>query len=149
MAPFVNKNWFWCGTDISFEWMHVEMHFDLFCVPNLSHLIFTFISRWLSISRITSAHSALHSVVFVFVFVDFILLWVTGRFFLSKQRVQEILGTRLRGSPVGERPVSPIPFATANSEEAVGEVWHIFILTWLNLKPTRKYSRQLNVIASV
>ncbi|XP_065057847.1 MAP7 domain-containing protein 2-like [Rhopilema esculentum] len=38
-----------------------------------------------------------------------------------KRRVQEILGSRIRGSPVSERPVSPTPFATGSPEEAPGE----------------------------
>ena len=38
------------------------------------------------------------------------------------QRVQEILGTRLRGSPVADRPSSPIPFAATSPDEVGVEV---------------------------
>ena len=40
------------------------------------------------------------------------------------QRVQEILESRVRSSPVAERPVSPTPFAMGNSDEAASEVLH-------------------------
>ncbi len=36
--------------------------------------------------------------------------------------MQEILGTRIRGSPLGEQAVSPTPMSPGNNEEAPGEV---------------------------